>query len=141
MWPLSSKMKKRGSSPPVRIRGVTPSPWGNAEKEQYWREYIAEDVGKRVHQPLTVPDNTQFEVKIEFYFISSRFFSSGDLDNLAKPVLDTLFRQRAASRFPTGCLFKLDDARVTSLLLTKQVVGKEEHEGAKIRVHWKPSKH
>ncbi|HUU21552.1 MAG TPA: hypothetical protein VM389_03365, partial [Phycisphaerae bacterium] len=58
-----------------------------------WRGYLAEDIGKARGKPFAVPNNSQFEVHIDFYLLASRVFLSGDLDNLAKPVLDTLFCQ------------------------------------------------
>lgn len=45
-------------------------------------------------------------VEIEFRMTSTR---RGDLDNLAKPVLDTLFRQSRRSKHPVACLFECDD--------------------------------
>ena len=62
-----------------------------------------------------------------------------DLDNLAKPVLDTIFTIRNAQvRDPmfTGAAFSVDDNRVFSLGLEKREVPTEEQAGAEVFVSW-----
>jgi hypothetical protein len=64
-----------------------------------------------------------------------------DLDNLAKPVLDTLFKPRNAQvkiKKYTGALFdNVDDDRVFTLTLSKQCVLVALDEGVDITVTWK----
>lgn len=62
-----------------------------------------------------------------------------DLDNLAKPVLDTFFR----SHYPqvkdpnlTGALFDVDDSRVFKLTLEKRLVSAVANEGVDVVVAW-----
>lgn len=60
----------------------------------------------------------------------------GDLDNLAKPVLDTLFRQSRKSKFPVATLFQCDDCRIDSLRLKRVAVEFASEEGALISIEF-----
>jgi len=60
-----------------------------------------------------------------------------DLDNLAKPMLDTLFQTRNAQVKDlslTGALFNVDDDRVFKLILEKRLVSTGAEEGVDIKV-------
>ncbi|MFZ5555263.1 MAG: hypothetical protein ACOZDY_00845 [Pseudomonadota bacterium] len=62
-----------------------------------------------------------------------------DLDNLAKPVLDTIFCARfaqAPSRDVTGVLFDVDDARLYHLTVEKRIAAAETDEGVDVTVDW-----
>ena len=62
-----------------------------------------------------------------------------NLDNLAKPVLDTLFESRNAQvqdQNLTGALFDVDDDRVFKLRLEKWLVITGEEEGINITIAW-----
>jgi hypothetical protein len=72
---------------------------------------------------------------------------SVDLDNLAKPVLDTLFEPRSgpdgkinpnqeALRDVAGVLFDIPDESVFHLLLTKTVVADSSEVGVRIIATW-----
>ena len=130
-------MSKRGSFQ-IAIRGMRPSPSANERREVAWRHKIAEEIAKRVNRPLNVPADTQFELRITFYIESAQLFRAGDLDNLAKPVLDTLFQQSRPTELPTARLFTVDDGYVTSLQPAKHGVKKSSDEGADIHLKWSP---
>lgn len=121
----------------VTVRGMTPKPWGSNEKK--WRQLLA-DEGRRVRLVAQVPPvslATHFRVEIIFFMSGARV-EGADLDNLAKPVLDTIFR----SRYPqvelslTGSVFDVDDDRVFSLGLEKRRVSTSPEEGVDVLVSW-----
>jgi hypothetical protein len=58
-----------------------------------------------------------------------------DLDNLAKPILDTLFTSEHVDQtLPTGVLLAVNDTLVFRLELEKVPVDSEEERGADITV-------
>ena len=77
----------------------TPSPWANEEIEVRWRQAIAAQVPPKAE----IPSGAIFEVELEFRLDPRRLLRSNDLDNLAKPVLDTLFTQARRSTRPARC--------------------------------------
>jgi hypothetical protein len=77
-------------------------------------------------------------VELRFFF-TPEALAQVDLDNLAKPVLDTLFLSRypqVKDRSLTGAAFRLDDDRVYSLNLAKLPVEDESEEGVSVVVTW-----
>jgi len=122
----------------VAVEGMTPIPWGS--NEWAWRKAIAEQArAERLHQQI-VPavSATRFCVAIVF-FMTAAHIQRADLDNLAKPVLDTLFLIRNAQvrdMSLTGALFDVDDARVFKLSLEKEVVPNAQHEGVQVTISW-----
>jgi len=117
---------------------MKPVPWGS--NEWVWRRALAEQ-GRLVRASAQFPPvlaSAHFTVEITF-FMSARNIQGADLDNLAKPVLDTLFR----SRYPqvkdlnlTGAIFEMDDDRVFRLLLEKRVVSTDAEQGVDIIIAW-----
>jgi len=59
-----------------------------------------------------------------------------DLDNFAKPVLDTLFTSQNVSRLTGVLLPKVNDTWVFRLLLEKVEVKTPKEQGADITVTW-----
>jgi hypothetical protein len=62
-----------------------------------------------------------------------------DLDNLAKPVLDTIFKSRHSQvkdPYLTGALFEVDDDQVIRLRLEKGEVTYTSEEGVDVAVTW-----
>jgi Holliday junction resolvase RusA-like endonuclease len=122
----------------VTVQGMTPIPWGSNEWD--WRRAIAEQARitrRHYSAPLALSD-TRLSVTIVFFMIESRI-QRADLDNLAKPVLDTLFR----SRYPqvkdmslTGALLDTDDNRVFKLCLEKLTVQTASDEGIQATISW-----
>jgi len=122
----------------ITVRGMTPIPWGSNEWE--WRRKLAEEaqlVYART-KPQGISKSTHFAVEI--VFLMSRIRIEGaDLDNLAKPVLDTLFRSRYAQVKDvslTGAFFNVDDDRVFKLTLEKRLASTITGEGADIIITW-----
>jgi len=120
----------------LAIRGEPPVPWGGNEWE--WRRAVAREA-KIAKVPLPLPPKRTFPVRIPFHLAPSTL-ARADLDNLAKPVLDTLFESRNAQvpdESLTGALFAgVDDDRVFSLHLDKRAALAPEEEGADISVTW-----
>lgn len=73
------------------------------------------------------------------FFINEASIQRVDLDNLAKPVLDTLFnvrRPQVKDISLTGAMFPVDDDRVFKLTLEKRQVSDDRGEGVQVRVRW-----
>jgi len=117
---------------------MTPTPWGSSEWD--WRKAIAEQArAERQHQQIASVDSaTRFSVTIVF-FMTAAHIQRPDLDNLAKPVLDTLFLPRNAQvhdKSLTGALFDVDDDCVFKLSLEKAVVQNAQDEGMQVMISW-----
>jgi Holliday junction resolvase RusA-like endonuclease len=118
----------------ISVRGIKPAPWGN--NEWNWRKAIADVARENYKEEFSSP--LEFSVNIVFYLLKSTLDKS-DLDNLAKPVLDTLFlpnNPQVKDIALTGSLFKIDDNRVFKLSLEKLLVSTNQEEGAEINVSW-----
>lgn len=87
---------------------------------------------------VPAPSDAAFTVSLTFYLSPARHRDS-DLDNLAKPVLDTLFHARhVQARLPdvTGVLFDVPDERVAKLVLEKRLAGRVDDQGIDVLVAW-----
>ena len=118
----------------IIVRGIKPAPWGN--KEWDWRKAIAAEARKQSQGAPALRSGC--EVSVIFYLLQSTFDKS-DLDNLAKPVLDTLFlpnNPQVKDRALTGSLIELDDSLVRKLSLEKRLTFNSQDEGAEINVVW-----
>lgn len=121
----------------IYVRGMVPKPWGTNEWE--WRRALAEKARTvRREEGFSFGTSIQFRVEVVF-FMTEANIDRADLDNLAKPVLDTLFR----TRYPqvkdlalTGALLEVDDDRVFRLSLEKKPVSTIEEEGVTVTVSW-----
>jgi double-stranded uracil-DNA glycosylase len=139
---LTAAARSTGSTRPrrieLRVRGARPVPWGTGEWS--WRAELA----KAARQVIAVspvprpPPDAAFTVLLTFYLSPARH-SDSDLDNLAKPVLDTLFHARyVQARVPdvTGVLFGVPDERVVKLVLEKRLAGFMDDQGIDVVVAW-----
>jgi Holliday junction resolvase RusA-like endonuclease len=102
-----------------------------------WRQALA-DQARMAGPILTASSSCKFAVHIIFW-MNSVSIRRADLDNLAKPVLDTLFRPKNAQVKDlslTGALFLFDDDRVYRLILEKRQVDVELEQGVDIFVEW-----
>jgi Holliday junction resolvase RusA-like endonuclease len=119
----------------LSVRGVTPKVWGNRGIE--WRSAVALKA-RSVPRPDDIDSSSEFRVEAVFYTLLP-YGRSGDLDNLAKPVLDTLFHgshiQGESSL--AGALFDVDDGQVTDLRLRKAIVSSPKKEGVDLTIRWK----
>ncbi len=122
------------------VRGSKPSPWANGPAEVAWRAALASSARSQ-WPPGSIPevsDGARFAVEIRFH-LTGATAGRADLDNLAKPVLDTIFLPRnvqVKDRSLTGAIFGVDDDRVYRLGLEKIEVPSEEGQGADIVVAW-----
>ena len=130
------------------VRGMTPRPYSTEGVEE-WRRRLVEAakqlrVDGRRENP---PQGTRFAVRIVFLMTSAHVVQQGaqqgpDLDNLAKPVLDSVFRGSggadvgAQEQGLTGALIDADDKWVFSLRTEKREVPRGEHEGAVVIIEW-----
>jgi len=124
----------------LRICGCRPRPRYDVEHERPWREPIMESA-KPHRQEIgndQINADTAFAVSIKFFFCGEAI-RQADLDNLAIPVLNTLFEVNNP-RTPeelTGALFDdVDDKNVCRLILEKVKVPSEAEEGADISISW-----
>ena len=107
----------------------TPKGYSNNGEEK-WRKAIAKKVDS-LENTLKYTEMSKFKVEITFFLLEN----SHDLDNLIKPVLDTLFKgERSSIRFSelTGKLIKYDDRTVYRLIAKKEIVS--DFSGAKITI-------
>jgi hypothetical protein len=123
----------------LSVRGVLPTPWGAGEQEWRWRAALAAEASRVIREggPLGFHLFAEFRVEIVFY-LTDVAHRSCDLDNLEKPVLDTLFkemRQQAPVDGITGAMFEAYDSRVMEMHSKKDraPVGGE---GADISITW-----
>jgi hypothetical protein len=136
---------------PERVLEVpgSPTPYCGGKdsgNELEWRQSIAR-AAEVARGPVSAECDVSeghFSVTVRFRFSGNSVLSKGDLDNLAKPVLDTLFHNRYARRRKrqefhelTGKLFRnVEDSRVYQLNLSTESLGQGNDEGAHIRVTW-----
>ncbi|SRR6266508_49899 len=139
----ASTVRSSGTANPGRIelqvRSARPAPWAT-EREWAWRSELAQAARQvRAGSPLPpAPPDAAFTVWLTFHLSAARHRDS-DLDNLAKPVLDTLFHARyVQARIPdvTGVLFAVPDERVVKLVLEKRLAGSPDDQGIDIVVSW-----
>ena len=107
-----------------------------------WREAIRDAVtGAYPQAPFTSPPlGTKFTVEVIFRMTPEDLARPAfDLDNFAKPVLDTLFTSQNVSPSVTGVLLPVNDTWVFRLLLEKVRVETPQEQGADITISWHPS--
>ena len=129
-YPNPWRIEVRGH--PARVRRTSDS----------WREAIRDAVMVKYPQaPFTSPPlGTRFTVEVIFRMTPEDLARPAfDLDNFAKPVLDTLFTSQNVSPEVTGVLFPVNDTWVFRLLLEKVEVKTPQEQGADITVTWHPS--
>jgi hypothetical protein len=84
-----------------------------------------------------VSPDAEFELEIVFLLLPIRA-RHADMDNLARPVVNTLFdsRHEQADRTLTATLFEAEDAQIHRLILEKRVVADPAEEGIDLIVRW-----
>src|SRR6266487_1929881 len=107
---------------PAPIEGGT-----SRSGEHKWREAIEAKIKVvREENPSQASESTRFRVSIVFLINDPKvsiYKNGSDLDNMAKPVIDTLFlsgKSGSANTLPTGILFCIDDKQVFELTLKKK---------------------
>ena len=107
-----------------------------------WREAIRDAVTDTYPQaPFTSPPlGTRFTVEVIFRMTPADLARPAcDLDNFAKPVIDTLFTSQNVSRLTGVLLPEVNDTWVFRLLLEKVEVRTPQEQGADLTVTWHPS--
>lgn len=132
------------------VRGTphVPSPDANNRRgELEWRKALYDRANevRRSNADLHLDDlrDGQFQLDIVFLFETGNVVPGGDLDNLAKPVLDTLLSNenvrssQAEYREWTGALLPhVEDRYVVRLNLRKRAVEGAADQGADIALWW-----
>jgi Holliday junction resolvase RusA-like endonuclease len=139
---LTPMLTTAGSTPEpgrmtLRIRGVTPTVM-SGQGMRKWRAAAARQA-RSIQRPADIAASSEFRVDAVFYTVLPHR-RSGDLDNLAKPVLDTLFRGSHVQETDdslAGALFDADDGQVVDLRLRKVNVGSHRKEGVDLTIEWK----
>ena len=111
-------------------------------KSVRWREAIRDAVTAAYPQaPFTSPpEGTKFTVEMIFRMTPEDLARPAcDLDNFAKPVLDTLFTSQNVSRLNGVLLPGVNDTWVFRLVLEKIGVKTPQEQGADITVSWHPA--
>ncbi len=73
------------------------------------------------------------------YYLDPRRLDASDLDNLAKPVLDTIFlidRPQTKDHSLTGALIPRNDSAIHRLILEKRLARSLEDSGVDILIEW-----
>lgn len=125
-WPNPWRIQVRGH--PARVRGAG------------WREAIREAVTAAYPQaPFpSPPEGTKFSVEMILRMTPKDLARACDLDNFAKPVLDTLFTSQNVTRLNGVLLPGVNDTWVFRLVLEKIGVKTPQEQGADITVTWHP---
>ena len=85
------------------------------------------------------PLGTKFTVDVVFRMTPEELARPAvDLDNFAKPVLDTLFTSQNVKRLTGVLLPEVNDTWVFRLVLEKVEVKTPQEQGADITVAWRP---
>src|SRR5918996_5719282 len=129
-------------------RNDYPNPWriqvrGHPARAKAirWKEAIRDAVTATYPQApfAPPPKGTKFTVKVIFRMTREDLDRPAfDLDNFAKPVLDTLFTSQNVSPGVTGVLLPVNDTWVFRLVLEKVGVKTPQEQGADITVTWHP---
>ena len=124
--------------PKISVRGRTPAPWG-VKNQWEWRDCLTAQTWsiRSLVDQQQIQETSEFHVKVVFW-MTEPHVKHADLDNLAKPVLDTLFliRNAQCGDSRTGALFDVDDNRVFELTAEKRIVPLCEEEGVDVTVAW-----
>jgi hypothetical protein len=119
------------------VRGVSPVGGGSSARWA-WRRAIAQQARRirREHRLGEVSPDAAFELEVVFFLLPAR--GHADVDNLSRPVLNTLFdsRDEQADRTLTATLFDAEDAQIHRLILEKRVVTDRAEEGIDVTVRW-----
>lgn len=86
----------------------------------------------------SVAQASSFQVTLTYY-LDPRRLAASDLDNLAKPVLDTIFlidRPQTKDHSLTGALIRRNDSAIHRLILEKRAAGILEECGVDILIEW-----
>jgi hypothetical protein len=122
----------------VGVRGRPPVGGGSSARWE-WRRAVAERARevRRSNGLAAMTGSETFEVGVRFFLLPRRALGA-DLDNLVRPVLNTLFSSRDEQVDPTltATLVSVDDARVYRLVIEKRVVEDPAAEGVEVVVRW-----
>ncbi len=128
----------------LRIRGKRPIADNLYSKKQVleWRKFLVREITSQYTKITDIPSTARLTVDIIFVF--TRQNAEGvDLDNLAKPVLNTLFKPRKnKDKQPdydiSTAMFEIEDSTIFDLRLRKVgfTVEKEKEEGIDVLITW-----
>lgn len=118
------------------IRGEKPKAYSTYEHE-WKRRLTATARGAVASEGATLPVE-EGPVRIDaVFFLMEAVYWRTDIDNLAKPLLDVLFKSSTRrTEAESGALFPFDDRFVTHLSLEKRVAVTEQAQGCDVRVEW-----
>jgi hypothetical protein len=127
----------------IPVRGMTPRPAIPADlpasiKLTDWRQFIVRKAQSRYNKSAIqgITSQTRFTVDMVFLLTQAEF--GKDLDNLAKAVLDSLFKEnyQVKGKGIGAALFDIDDVNVVKLTLEKIIVSEQADEGVDITITW-----
>ncbi|HLX11309.1 MAG TPA: hypothetical protein VKS81_00720 [Bacteroidota bacterium] len=122
----------------IRICGTTPLPFQQFGPAIHgWRTAVSGYAVQHQNEAIGGSEHTEFLISMDFFRRTDR--DPCDLDNLAKPVIDTLFMAapNAHPNLPAGTLFpQCGDQQVVELRLRKIFVATDQEEGATVEINW-----
>ncbi|RYD84560.1 MAG: RusA family crossover junction endodeoxyribonuclease [Verrucomicrobiaceae bacterium] len=101
--------------------------------ERTWKLLITTTAQEYRSQCQTASEDAHVTVQLVFHLSAARL-RDADLDNLCKPVLDTLFTIKANPQ--SGALMACNDSCVDRLVLEKHLAKSQEAEGMEVLVEW-----
>jgi hypothetical protein len=114
------------------VRGHKPQAYSTYETQ--WKAQIAVAARQAAGaQSVSLPATTcPMRVHAIFYIVEPWLMRT-DLDNLAKPLMDALFRPGLAD---VSAPFPFEDCCVTRLSLEKHRAGDPSQQGCEVRIEW-----
>jgi Holliday junction resolvase RusA-like endonuclease len=103
-----------------------------------WRTRLAEEARMARQTLENVGPETRFRLELVFHIDPLRI-DRMDIDNLIRPVFDTLFvptDPQLRIEGLTGALFDLDDGQVYRLIVEKQTAADRSEQGVEVRLTW-----
>lgn len=119
-----------------RVLGMAPITGGRGRWA--WRKRMAEEARSARGSLAALGPETRFTMELVFHIDPLRI-ERMDVDNLIRPVFDTLFvptDPQLRIEGLTGALFDLDDGQVYRLIVEKRGAADPSQQGLEVRLTW-----
>jgi Holliday junction resolvase RusA-like endonuclease len=122
------------------IRGKTPKAYSTTGVEK-WGEFVKQQIGPNFKNEINNSfgkdlDKNKYSFKVNMkFFFGEEDFRKSDLDNVAKELLDIIFKSRDGEN--TGLLLDFDDRVVDEINVKRVFVENKEDEGVYFEIYYK----